>query len=189
MALLNDLAAWSWDVEQGLPRTWNESVTHMHIGTAEIARHREGISFYGPGIWWGRALGLVSREQLAKPGSRAFGIARAGTNSLARDATAWVWITSKGNSRAAQIQAGRAYVRLCLRATAVGLSLHPFSQALQEFSEMREQFTQMRKATECGRDETLQMFARVGRAEPQPHAPRRPIESFVRNGIEKTGIV
>jgi len=180
VAALNDLAVRAWEVEQGTPRTWNESVINTHIGAAEIARYREGICLCGPSIWWAYRLGLLSRAQMADPKSQAFAIARDSTQSPARTATAWVWIKSEGNTRATQIAAGRAYVRLGLRATEAGLALQPFSQALQEFPEMRERFEEIKAATGCGANQTLQMFARIGRAPKETPSPRRPLTSFVR---------
>ncbi len=53
------------------------------------------------------------------------------------DATpAFVWMTTDGNDRRAQLEAGRAWVRLNLKATELGLGVAPLSQVIQEYAEM-----------------------------------------------------
>ena len=42
---------------------------------------------------------------------------------------------TEGNDRKTQVNAGRAYVRAQLAATAHGLAMQPLSQALQEYPE------------------------------------------------------
>ena len=96
-------------------------------------------------------------------------------------AMAFLWLKTSGNSRADQIAAGRDYVRLNLAATAVGLSMHPLSQALQEFAEMRPHFVAMRQALAVGENETLQMFARLGYGPVIEGAPRWPVDTRIRS--------
>jgi hypothetical protein len=78
-------------------------------------------------------------------------------------------------------------VRLQLKATEMGLGVHPMSQALQEFPEMAPSYARAhqlmlkRPAPASPGDETLQMFCRLGYADkPVPATPRRPLDSFVR---------
>jgi nitroreductase len=102
-----------------------------------------------------------------------------------RTAMGFVWVTG-GNTRAGQIDAGRAYVRLQLQATALGVGMHPMSQALQEFAEMAPHYEQVhqlvlgRPAPRAAEDATVQMFCRIGYPQDEvPATPRRPLRQFV----------
>ena len=60
-------------------------------------------------------------------------------------------------------------------------AMQPLSQALQEYPEQKESYTQIHTllgATPPGH--TVQMWARVGYAEPVQPSPRRRLESFIR---------
>jgi hypothetical protein len=87
----------------------------------------------------------------------------------------YLWLASTGNDRRSQLEAGRAYVRLHLQATALGVDLHPVSQALQEFPEVRGPYDAVHRT--LGLDpamQTLQMLARAGYAlTPSGPSPRR----------------
>lgn len=103
-----------------------------------------------------------------------------------RSAMGFAWLATPGNSRALQIEAGRAYVRLQLAATQLDLGVHPMSQALQEFAEMAPHLGRVHRllvgkpAPKTTGDETVQMFCRLGYA-PQPVSatPRRPLARFL----------
>jgi hypothetical protein len=94
-------------------------------------------------------------------------------------ARAFGWIASDGNSRADQIAVGRAFVRLQLTATKLGVALQPHSQTLQEYPEMVELRLAMRRETGVQEGSTLQMFFRLGYAADPGPSPRRPLESFL----------
>ena len=73
-----------------------------------------------------------------------------------------------------------------LAATAIGLGVHPMSQALQEFVEMKpfydkaHQLMLGKPAPQTPNDETLQMFCRLGYVTGGiPATPRRQIDKFV----------
>ena len=98
----------------------------------------------------------------------------------------FVWLSTPGNSRSQQIEAGRAYLRMQLAATAIGLGVHPMSQALQEFAEMKPFYDKAHQlmlgklAPQTPNDETLQMFCRLGYTPGAvPSTPRRQIDKFV----------
>ena len=86
-----------------------------------------------------------------------------------------------GTTRSAEVQAGRAYLRLQLKATELGLQIHPMSQAPQEFPEMKPWHDRLHTLL-LGRpasQETVQMFCRVGYCAPQQHTPRRALQGFL----------
>ena len=74
----------------------------------------------------------------------------------------FVWATTPGNRRVAQLEAGRDRLRLDLAAAAAGLGIQPLSQALQEFPEMEPLHEAMRRATGVASGERLQMVGRIG---------------------------
>jgi len=91
------------------------------------------------------------------------------------------------NQRTQQINAGRAFVRMQLKATEMGLGLHPMSQALQEYPEMAKHFEAAHQAIigmhapRTVSDTTVQMLCRIGyTTEPTPAAPRRALEKILR---------
>jgi hypothetical protein len=96
----------------------------------------------------------------------------------------FVWATTPGNRRVAQLEAGRDWLRLDLAAAAAGLGIQPLSQALQEFPEMEPLHEATRRATGVASGERLQMFGRLG----HPASPgirialRWPAESRILRG-------
>ena len=89
-------------------------------------------------------------------------------------------MVTPGNDRVTQINAGRAYARVQLAATAQGLAMQPLSQALQEYAEQQKPYADIHAlagATAPG--ETVQMWVRVGYAPPIEPAPRRRLKDFI----------
>jgi nitroreductase len=75
--------------------------------------------------------------------------------------------------------AGRAFERFWLAATALGLSLHPMSQAL-EVQETIEQLSQLIMPTISGEMSQVQQTFRLGYAQaPGDHTPRRPLQDVL----------
>lgn len=171
----------SFEVEMLTPRTYLESANLMRIGGSEIAQHRDGISIASPMVNALSTFGLFNRFEVPKTGSSNYG--RIMERWLPFETgSGYLWIASPAQSRAAQLSAGRAYVRTHLVATALGIDMHPLSQALQEFVEVSGQFTALH--AHLGLDpakETLQMLARVGfGVAPGEASPRRPLAGMIR---------
>jgi hypothetical protein len=154
-----------------------ESVDLMRIGAAEVAANPDGIQLEGPMIEFGRRVGIVSREALANPSSTAFKQGLALYEKMANSARAFGWIVNRNVSRTDQIDAGRAYVRMNLKATELGLAVHPWSQSLQEYAEMRELHQEVHEL--IGQRETVQMLYRIGHAEKIGPTPRRGLEAHL----------
>ncbi len=183
---LRELCVKSAEVEFLTPRTVLETLHLLRVGPEEILQHRDGLSI---NTWMARALsslGLFDRSVPPQSGSQAFKAMMAQMEGNSRTAMGFVWL-SGNNGRSDQVQAGRAYLRLQLKATELGLGVHPMSQALQEFPEMAahydrvHQLTLKRPAPVVPGDETLQMFCRLGYTDkPVPATPRRPLAAFVR---------
>jgi hypothetical protein len=173
VAVMRRIAKDGARIEANTADVEKESAERTFVGAHDVAAHRYGISLEGPAIEAAHAVGLISQKALATPGSWAFRQSEALMDSLADTAKGFVWLTTAGNSRAEQIAAGRAYVRINLATTAEGMAMHPWSQALQEYPSMRGLFDETHRllAPEGGR---VQMFVRVGYVKtPVPPAPRR----------------
>jgi hypothetical protein len=153
------------------PAANQESVDLMRIGAKEVAANPDGIVLEGGMIEIAARLGIVTREALADPSSTAFKQGLELYEKMAKSARAFGWIINSNKNRADQINAGRAYARMNLKATELGLGVHPWSQSLQEYPEMRELYREIHEL--IGQGETVQMLYRIGYAERIEPTPRR----------------
>ncbi|HKI97275.1 MAG TPA: hypothetical protein VKB51_02255 [bacterium] len=87
----------------------------------------------------------------------------------------WIAVTSTGPRLADVVAAGRVFERLALEALALGIAVHPMSQALEE-SPWSEHMSD-----ELGLSEAVQFLLRVGYVEdyPRPMSLRMPLVRFV----------
>lgn len=167
-------------LELRTPRTLKESIDLTRVGAEEIAANPDGIDLHGPLFWWLKRLGLMTREKAMQPGTIAF---QGGIDYALgwADATpSFGWIATDGNSREGQIAAGRAYVRLNLQATRLGVAMHPVSQLLQEYPEMTDLQRKFYKTVGVPTGQTVQMLFRLGYADRPAPSPRHPLDSFIR---------
>jgi hypothetical protein len=175
------LALQAWQIEMTTPRTIMESYDVLRVGAKEIALHRDGLSLLDPVVVLLNQVGLFDRSKAPSPDDYA-------TTSQIKDFSqkldstpGFFWIVSEGNDRVTQINAGRAYARVQLAATALGLSMQPLSQALQEYPEQAKPYANIHAL--CGASlpgQTVQMWARVGYASAVEPAPRRRLQDFIR---------
>ena len=91
---------------------------------------------------------------------------------------AYAALTSLGNERTDQIEAGRRWLRLNLAATSHGLALHPVSQCLQEYPEMRQHYARAHELL-APEGHTVQMLGRLGYGPTTPPSPRWPLEAKI----------
>lgn len=176
---LRALAVAGSEMEMNTLRTHKESIDVARIGAAEIAAHRDGISLKGPMIWALRHAGQMTPAKAMTPGTLAWNGGRDYVMAGYASARAFGWIASGDNTRETQIAAGRAFVRLQLAASALGVALQPHSQTLQEYPEMAPLRAAMHRQTGTAADATLQMFFRLGYAGDPGPSPRRALNSFV----------
>lgn len=176
---LRTLAVAGSDVEMNTHRTHKESIDVARIGAAEIATHRDGISLKGPMIWALRQAGQMTVEKAMTPGTLAWNGGRDYAMAGYASARAFGWIASPDNARVTQIAVGRAFVRLQLTATGLGVALQPHSQTLQEYPEMAGLRAAMHEETGTEDGATLQMFFRLGYAADPGPSPRRALPSFL----------
>lgn len=180
LAALRGLARQAFEIECVTARTWLESARLMRIGPQAIAQHRDGITLNSPMVRLLHAVGVFNPMDVPQRGQP----------SLQRVMDRWdpfetgsgmLWLASPGHERLQQVQAGRAYVRQQLQATAAGVAMHPLSQALQEFDEMRGLYAQVHRALGVNPQAgAVQMLARVGYAVAPPEpSPRRGLQALL----------
>lgn len=175
LAKIRPLAVRAMTIETVTHRTFMESVDLMRIGAAEMDATPDGLPIGGPMVEGLQALGMLDRAQLADASSAAFKMGLKQVQDSCGSVPAVAWIATPDNSRADQIAAGRRYVRTQLRATMMGLKMHPLSQALQEYPEMAEDYARVHAMFGLSGSQRLQMLARIGTAAPVGPAPRWPL--------------
>ena len=181
-----------WDaarVELLTPRTVMESIRLTRVGPAEISANPDGITLNAPMVRAIDALGLFDRRQPPLEGSSAYKTMMARFEGHSRTAMGFTWLSTAtasnaaaGKTRSAEVAAGRAFVRQQLKATELGLQMHPMSQAPQEFAEMKAHHERLHALTvgKPAADETVQMLCRIGYCAAQPHTPRRGLDAIIR---------
>ncbi len=182
-ALVRELRTLSWqahEVESYTPRTMQESIDLMRIGKAEIEANPDGIDLGGFPLELFAGLGFVDRVQMADQNSTAFKQGLDMYHSLMHSAMGHVWITTPDNSRASQLDAGREWMRLNLRATKAGIAIHPLSQALQEYSEMDALYAEIHNKLDVESPARIQMFARIGYGPKVGPSPRWAVETRIK---------
>lgn len=174
---LQTLTTDAWRVEWDTASTRRESIEVMHIGKAGVNAQPYGLSIDDRLTSTIGLLGLMSPEALDDPESSAYRESFKFYARACRSSMAFVWSTTPTNTRRAQLEAGRAWVRTQLIANALGLSFHPLSQALQEFPEMAEYYKRAHQLLSANAGDTVQMLARLGYAPDVGPAPRQALES------------
>lgn len=183
-AQVREIVSDAWRIEMSTERTFMESMQLMRIGAAEVAAARDGISMIDPPLVAAAKLGLFDRRHY--PGADAMAIRAQFTrfDALTASTPAYLWIITNGNGRRQQIEAGRAYARLNLEGTRLGLVMHPNEQALQEYPEMKDNYRDIHSLLGCDPQvRTVQMLARLGHlpdgAAPAGPAPRRGLGALI----------
>jgi hypothetical protein len=174
------IAAEAWRIELQTPRTFLESLKVMRIGAAEVAQYRDGLTLLDPMVVWLSRLGLFDRNAAPKPDSFAISGQIKDFGAKLDSTPAFLWIASAGNDRVTQVNAGRAYARVQLAATAHGVVMQPLQQALQEYPEVARPYADIHRQVQASPPaQTVQMWARVGFAAPVGPAPRRGLDAHL----------
>lgn len=180
IAQLRDITWAALDTEMRTFRTAKESIDLMRIGKAEIEANPDGIDMGGAFFETLSLLGLLSRDIMLKMDETTMQQMADAMRPPLATAMGYVQVRTNGNSRSDQINAGRDYVRLNLKATELGIAMHPLSQALQEFEEMKPHRATLEAKLSVKSDERLQMFARIGYGENPIPSPRWPYEAKIK---------
>lgn len=180
-AKLRDISWRGHEMESITQRTMKESTDLMRIGRDEVNQWRDGLVLEGQMIEFARLTGMVTREALLDAKSDAFKMGMDQYREKAASARAFAWLITADLggelARLMQLDAGRAYARLTLKATQLGLAVHPWSQTLQEYPEMQLLYREVHDL--IGEGGRLQMFVRVGYADAVIAAPRRGLDALL----------
>ncbi|KAB7615398.1 twin-arginine translocation pathway signal protein [Amylibacter sp. SFDW26] len=173
---IKDITIQAWHIEAHHPETYRESVDLMRFGKSEMNANPDGISIGGPFLESLMLAGFISRKGQENMQGASFKYSYDFYNERLLNTNSYAVITTKGNTRQDQLEAGRKWIRLNLTTTLTGLSLHPVSQALQEFPEMAEPYKNIHDILAKG-DETVQMLGRLGYGPKTQPTPRWPLET------------
>lgn len=180
MAQHRRIAKEAWRIELTTPRTVLESFKVLRVGPKEIAQHRDGISLNDPMMRAITALGLFDRTVAPAPDDQATTGQINEFNAHIDGTPAFYWLVTEGNDRVTQVNAGRAWVRAQLAATAQGLSMQPISQALQEYPEVAAPYREIHDLVGAAAPRfTVQMWARLGFAPAIQPSPRRGLDAHI----------
>lgn len=150
----------------------------MRLDRAEVATHRDGI-VPQPMLLMTIIKGLLGRDLFTRPGSWVNRVAEKVMAQWTETAAGFLWLTTPGNDRRAQLAAGRAYARLDLAAANLGLAIQPLSQPLQEYPAVIAVRNDIHGLLAPNGGQ-IQMLARLGWVdEAAPHAPRRAVREFL----------
>jgi len=180
VAQIRELAWRAFDRELRTRGAQEETYGWLRFGEAERARHRDGLFIDVPVPGLLRAVGMLDREDIVNPESGANKQAAAEWRRKIDTAPAFMWLTTPDDTPTQRLFAGRAYARMNLAATAAGLAMHPWSQALQEYEAMADLYAEAKTLLGAGAGETVQMLVRVGYAEPVEPSARRDLSAFLR---------
>jgi hypothetical protein len=175
-----EIANEAWRIELTTPRTMLESYKVLRVGAEEIARHRDGLSLTDPMVVWMTRLGLFDRSQAPGPDDFATASQVKDFGEKIASTPGFLWMVSRGNDRVTQVNAGRAFARVQLAATAQGVAMQPLQQALQEYPEQARPHAAIRQLLDApAPTQTIQMWARVGFAPAVQPAPRRGVAAHL----------
>jgi hypothetical protein len=171
-------------VEVQAPARNIETARWFRFKRREIDEKRDGFGLAQTGrgriARWFAEHFILDRASAAKPdGAFATGAIDM-TRDQAGSAAAFGVLSTAGNSRRAQVIAGRAYARIALSATSLGLAMQPLSQTLEEYPEMAATKTRFEREVGLASGHTVQMLFRLGRAEPTEHTPRRDVRALLK---------
>jgi hypothetical protein len=164
-----------------------ETARWFRFSDHELAEMRDGIGLaqsgiYGARKWFAETL-LLNRERAEEPnGSFTRGAVKL-AGEQAATASAFALLIGEKNSRLEQLLVGRAYSRVHLTATQLGLAMQPLSQIPEEYAEMAGVQQRMKEILNIPKGQTVQMLFRLGYAKPTPMSPRRDVCSLLRQTV------
>ena len=181
---LADVASEAMRVEMKDQQRAAETVKWFRFSEPELREKADGFGLGQNGVsgvkrWIAESF-FLDRRGADKWDSSFVEGAIEGAREQAQSASAFIVMSTRGGTRTDELLAGRAFARLALTVSKVGLALHPMSQAAEEFKDMAPVLADLKSAAGLNTDETVQMFLRIGKASPVLHTPRRKLEQMLR---------
>ncbi len=174
-----DLAYRAHEMESYTDYAMQESIDLMRFTRREIEANPDGIELGGVMLETLHHLGQMDAQTLQDTKSMSFQTGLSIYRDIIFGSAGFVWITTPANTRRDQITAGMDYVRANLKATSIGLGIHPLSQALQEYPQMDDLRAEMDASVGVAGTQTLQMFCRVGYGPTALPTPRWPLSNRI----------
>ena len=171
-------------IEVSSPERNRETANWFRFSDRELRAKRDGFGLAQSGAEglkkWIAETFVLSRERAPNPqGAFAQG-AVSETKAQAGSAFTFAALVTKTNTRMDQVLIGRAYARVDLTASRLGMAIQPLSQTLEEYAEMAALQRRLKQALNVVDTHTVQMLFRLGYARPTPPAPRRDGTALVR---------
>lgn len=179
VAALRVLTWEAFRAEYGSPAALAETVRWLRLGAAEVRTRPDGLALTGRSPWWLSRLGLLSPEQLKDPGSLAWRMGLLQWDNLFAGTASFGWLTTPDDTTPSRVAAGRVYLRVDLAAAAVGVAIHPVSQALEGLPGTLGPKDRLERLLGVQPPARVQMLFRLGYAGPQPPSPRRPLRAIL----------
>lgn len=179
VAELRDMTVAGMRTELGTPEALGESLKLTRIGKREIEANPDGVDLGGAFFEALNVFGFLDRADMTDTASTTFQQMQDAILAPMSTTMAYLWQITPGNTRADQIAAGRDYLRVNLKATELGLGIHPQSQALQEFDAMAEFFKRAHATLGAVGEERVQMLCRLGYGPTVSPSPRWPAETRI----------
>ncbi len=168
------------EIELLTPRTLKESVDVMRIGKREINANPDGLEMQGAIFDLGKMSGYITDEILMGTTHPTFQGVIEQNNANFASTPAFVYLTTKTNTRLDQIETGRCWLRMHLKITELGLGQQPVSQAIQEYPEMAALYKTTHQLL-ASEGQTVQMLGRLGYGTNAIKTPRWPLEAKILN--------
>ncbi|WP_165793580.1 Acg family FMN-binding oxidoreductase [Hyphococcus luteus] len=181
LEMLKEICRKAWRTEMTTPGPRHESASYTRIGEKQINAHPDGISLSGPVMEAMGAFGVLTQDAMDDPDSTAFAETIKFYEKNIDTAMAFGWLTTENNSRKDQLRSGAGWVRLQQAAAGMGLSMQPFSQALEEYPEMAEILEEIHDFAGLRAPARMQGLFRFGYGKDEPPAPRWPLETRLVN--------
>ena len=179
VAKIRDLALQAFVLEKHTPRINLEQVRITRFGEEQVEASPDGIDLLGTAVETAVAADTLNAVTLADADSSASQDATNLYRTLCDTAQAYVWMSTPGNSRRDQLNAGRDWLRVHLKATELGLSFDPQSPTLNSYPEVAQLAQRMHETLEVPPGRRLQMLSRLGYAAQSPPAARWAVETRI----------
>ncbi len=176
---IRGLALQGFTLEKHLRRINLEQIRITRFGEEQVEASPDGIDLLGTGAEAAIAADTLNAVTLEDPDSAASHDATTLYRSLCDTAQAYVWMSTPGNSRHDQLNAGRDWLRIHLKATELGLSFDPQSPTLNSYPEIAPLARRMHETLEVPAGRRLQMLSRLGYAAQSPPAARWAVETRI----------
>ncbi|OUR96907.1 hypothetical protein A9Q84_11265 [Halobacteriovorax marinus] len=183
LEVLHKIMSEGMTIETGNHKRDMETIKMFRFNDQEVNKYRDGFGIAQTG-----KSGLVKkivetlfldRSSTEKDPSSFGKQAVTLTTDQANSASAYCWLLTDHNERIDQVLVGQVYNRINLIATKLGLAMHPMSQVLQEYKDMSHLQEKFLRELDIPKGKTVQMFFRLGKADPIEHSPRRKLKSLL----------